>query len=250
MPNTTTHLFLLAFLVVLALRPAPTRAQQRVATHIDSVRAARDANNPKDEVQPVTLTFVSGKRTKAWLGDNTLRMGTMDGYVSCFLDRVDCYETDPAALPRPLLKTVQAERLSAIEVKGPTKNNRFVALHNRRGKPLGILAENLAKPGPMELFGYAKTKNDMLIPVPLPGVVFLIPTGTHEKYFWYVRLAGGELHEVPGGNGEMTEFMAQLCRSAPALVADLQRRNPRPYHLKDLPDIVNHYNAIVGPDLR
>ncbi len=43
--------------------------------------------------------------------------------------------------------------------------------------------------------------------------------------------------------------MAKLCRSAPALVADLQRR-PRPYKLKDLPDIVNHYNAIVGPSLR
>ncbi len=204
MPNTVT---LLAFLIALALCPAPIRAQQRVATHVDSVRAARDANNLQDEVIPITLTFVSGKHVTAWLGysDRALThyYGTFNGYTSCITKQVDCYETDPTALPHPILKAVQAERLAAIEVKGPLQTHRFVALHNRRGKPLGMLAENLAKPGPMELFGYAKTKDDMLIPIPLPGVVFLVSTGTHEKYFWYVRLAGDELHEVPGGNGEM-----------------------------------------------
>ncbi|WP_426058255.1 hypothetical protein [Hymenobacter sp. B1770] len=122
-----------------------------------------------------------------------------------------------------------------------------------RGKPLKVLAENLATPGPMEIFGYAKTKNDMLIPIPLlPAGALLISTGTHEKYYWYVRTAGSELQEVPRGHKAFVEFMGKMCGKAPALAAELQQlakgsgdTKPR-YRLDNAPELVSQYNAIVA----
>lgn len=212
-----------------------------VATHIDSLRAARSA---KIEYEPAILTFVSGKRVKAWLSFTAeFDIGSIGGYITCFRDRVACYETDPEALPRPTPKAVSVERLMLMEVDGPQQKHRYELL-KRRGKSMGILAENLAQPGPMELFGYAETKNDMLIPIPLPYGVLLIPTGTHEKYHWYVRLNGGELEELPSGNGTLRAVMADLCIAVPTLVAELESSHS-PHNAANLQQLVNCYNETL-----
>lgn len=221
----------------------PLYAQQgpRVATHIDSLRATRDA---KVEYEPAVLTFASGKRVKAWLSFTAeFDIGSVGGYITCFRDRVACYETDPAALPRPIPKAVSVERLTLLEVDGPQQKHRYELL-KRRGKSIGILAENLVQPGPMELFGYTETKNDMLIPIPLPYGVLLIPTGTHEKYHWYVRLNGGELQELPSGSGLLREVMADLCGAVPTLVAELESKKS-PHNAANLQQLVNCYNETL-----
>ena len=207
----------------------PAQAQQvpRAATHIDSLRATRDTGGT---FYPATLTFVSGKQVKAWLG----------GYTTSFTDRVECYETSPDRIPRPELKAVSVERLTTLLVDG----HQFESLR-RKGKAIGLLAENVASPGPMELFGYAKTKNDMLVPIPLPvGGALFVSTGTHEKYFWYLRIRGGDIQEVPSGTSELVHFMSKLCTATPDLV-DEMRRKPAPFKANNLPELVSRYNAAV-----
>ena len=214
---------------VLAQRPA------RVATHVDSLRAARDG---KPVYVEVLFTFASGKQVR----------GYVDSYTTCLLDRVECYELPPDRLPKPPLKAIGIERLKQMTVDGHTLEALYM-----KGKPLKILAENLAAPGPMQIFGYSKTKNDILIPIPLPigGAVF-ISTGTHDKYYWYVRTNGGELQELPRSQKEFVKRMSELCSKAPALVAELHPvpgtdadRKPH-YRVDNAPELVSKYNVAVA----
>lgn len=203
-----------------------------MATRIDSLRAARDG---KPTFFAAQFTFTGGKQVR----------GYVEGYSTCLLDQVECYEVAPDHLPK--LKAIGIERLQRMTVDGHTLE--ALAM---RGKPMKILAENMATPGPMQIFGYAKTKNDMLISIPLPVGAVFVSTGTHEKYYWYVRTAGGELQEVPRGQKEFVEFMSQRCAKAPALVAQLHPergteayRKPR-YRVDNAPELVSHYNAAIA----
>ncbi|MFD2719401.1 hypothetical protein ACFST9_11795 [Hymenobacter monticola] len=215
---------------------APARAQrpERVATRVDSLRAARDG---APTFFPAQFTFVSGKQVQ----------GYVESYSTSLLDKVECYETPPDRLPRPKLKAIDIERLQSMAVDGHT----LVALQ-LHGKPLKMLAENVATPGPLALYGYAKTKNDMLIPIPLPVGALLISTGTHEKYYWYVRAYGGELQEVPRTQQGYTAFMSRLCEKVPALAAELRpakgteaARRPK-YQLHNAPELISAYNQAVS----
>lgn len=214
----------------------PAVAQpSRPATHVDSVRAARDG---QPTYFPALITFVSGKQVHGYL----------DSYTTCQLDRVECYEVPPDRLPRPTAKAISIERLKSISVDG----HLLEALY-QNGKPLKMLAENLAAPGPLQIFGYAKTKNNIPIPIPLGPTPILISTGTHEKYYWYVRSVGGELQEVPRDQKGFVKLMSQICAQAPTLVADLQRpptgpskadRQPR-YRVDNAPELINRHNALL-----
>ena len=190
-----------------------------------SLRAARDGT---PTYFPALITFTSGKRVQTYL----------PGYTTCFLERVECCETSPERLPRPPLKALNMDRVREMTVDG----HRFESLYFR-GKPLGLLAENLAGPGPVELFGYAKTKHDMLIPIPLPGVVVVVATGTHEKYYWYVRTGpGGALQEVSRGNGEFAKSMSAFFAADAALAARI-RQQEKDARFENLPELVRAYNA-------
>ncbi|RYU81091.1 hypothetical protein EWM57_07570 [Hymenobacter persicinus] len=199
-----------------AQTPAP------VATRVDSLRAARRGT---PEFYPAQLTFTNGRQVQAFL----------PGYATCFLDRVECYETSPDRIPPPPLKAVAVERLRALSVDGHHYESLVL-----KGKPLGLLAENLGTPGPVELFGYAKTKNDMLIPVPL-AMPLLISTGTHEKYYWYVRTRGGELREVPRGDGEFAKEMSTFFAANPNLAARI-REKEKGARVEDMRQLVQTYN--------
>jgi hypothetical protein len=215
--------------------PAHAQRTERAATRIDSLRAARDG---KPTYFPAQFTFASGKQVQ----------GYVDTYSTCLLDQVACYEVPPDRLPPPAIKAISIERLQRMSVDGHTLEALYL-----RGKPLRILAENLAAPGPMQIFGYAKTKNDMLIPIPMPVGALVVSTGTHEKYYWYVRLSGGELQEVPRGQKDFVAFMGKLCDKVPALVAELRRppnkaagdREPR-YRVDNAPELVSQYNTLVA----
>lgn len=204
---------------------------ERVAARVDSLRTARGG---KPAFFAAQFTFTSGKQVR----------GYIDGYSTCLLDQVECYEAAPDHLPKP--KPIGIERLQRMTVDGHTL---ALAVH---GKSMKILAENMATPGPMQIFGYAKTKNDLLIPIPLPVGAGFVSTGTHDKHYWYVRTAGGELQEVPRGHKEFVEFMSKLCAKAPALVAELHpergteaHRKPR-YQIDNAPELVSRYNAAVA----
>lgn len=214
----------------------PALAQQsRPATRVDSLRAVRDG---KPTYFTALFTLASGKQVSGYVKE----------YSTCLLDRVECYEVPPDRLPPPAVKAISIERLRSLSVDGHTLEALSI-----KNKPLGILAENLASPGPLQIFGYAKTKNDMLVPIPIGPPTLFISTGTHEKYYWYVRQAGGELREVPRDQKDFVKMMSQLCASAPALVSELQRppagptkaeRQPR-YRVDNAPELVSAYNAAL-----
>ncbi|MBD2766872.1 hypothetical protein IC235_03070 [Hymenobacter sp. BT664] len=214
--------------------PALAQRSARAATHTDSVRAARDG---KPKYFPAQFTFASGKQVRGYVED----------YSTCLVNQVECYEVPPDQLPPPKIKAISIERLQSMSVDGHTLEALYM-----RDKPLKILAENLGGPGPMQIFGYAKTKNDMLLPIPLAVPVW-VSTGTHEKYYWYVRLAGGELQEIPRAQKDFIKFMSKLCQQAPTLVAELQRspnkaageRHPR-YQVENAPELVRQYNTLVA----
>ncbi|SFQ26896.1 hypothetical protein [Hymenobacter arizonensis] len=195
-------------------------AQQgaRVATRVDSLRAARDG---KPTYFPAVFTFVSGKQARGYVRD----------YRSNTTNQVRCYEQPPDVMPMPPVKVISIERLQSMTVDGHT----LESLH-MRGKPLKRLAENLATPGPMEIYGYSVSNSN----------------GTHEKYYWYVRKAGGELQEVPRGHKAFVEFMSKQCSKAPALAAELQQSakaggaTKSRYRIDNAPELVSQYNALVA----
>jgi hypothetical protein len=202
-------------------------AQQRpqVATRIDSLRAARDG---VPQTFPALITLTSGKQVRAYL----------PSYTTCFVERIQCYDTAPDRIPRPPLRALEVNRVKAMTVDGHQYESLYL-----KGKPLGLLAENLAGPGPMQLFGYAKTKNDMLIPIPLGPIPIWVSTGTHDKYYWYLRTnPAEELREVPRGGSEFAKSMSVLFAGDAGLAARVKQQE-KDARFENLPDLVRAYNA-------
>ncbi|MDO7875034.1 hypothetical protein Q5H93_09860 [Hymenobacter sp. ASUV-10] len=206
---------------------ASAQADQRPATHIDSMRAAR--KGPPVYV-PATFTFRSGKQVRSYV----------EQYQRFYVDRIPCYESSPAQIPPPPLKAVSIDRLKSMSVEGHELETLYV-----KGKPLRVMTENMAAPGPLEIFGYAITKSNMPIPIPLPGAVLVIPTGTHDKDYWYVRQAGGELQEVPRSGKQFADFMSKAFAAQPALAARIRQRSEGA-EFKDMPALVKEYNEHIA----
>ncbi|MBO0360397.1 hypothetical protein J0X19_20720 [Hymenobacter sp. BT186] len=220
----------IAFAVGLALTLASAAQAQtpaRVATRVDSLRAAR-YGTPSSV--PAVFTFTTGKQVPAFLAYD-LPLPT------CFLDQVACYETSPERIPPPPAKALSVERLKGMSVNG----HHYEALY-LKGKPLGLLAENLVAAGPVELFGYAKTKNDMLVPIPLPVGALIVSTGTHDKYYWYVRTQGGPLLEVPRGDNEFAKVMSAYFGANTALSARIQLKE-KGARFNDMVELANTFNG-------
>ena len=220
-----SHLLLLAGLLAGGTGPA-AHAQKpaRVATRVDSLRAARNA--PIVFV-PVVFTMVSGKQVRGYVTSYDLFMH----------DKVLCYELPPNQLPPPPVKEMAVERIKTMVVEGHTLD----AL-SKNGKPLGMLAENMTPAGASKTYGYFITKANMYIPIPLlVGAVF-IPVGSHDKYFWFVRPAGGEIQEVPRSDKAFAKLMAAAFADYPALAARVQQQAPDAGY-KNMPQLVQEYNA-------
>ncbi|MCC2545855.1 hypothetical protein LJY25_05320 [Hymenobacter sp. BT175] len=215
------RLALLAGVYSYALLPA---AGQSVS-HPDSVRAAAPAGHYK-----AVFIFNGGKRVPAYIL----------GLEQCYVDRIECYERRPDEVPAPQLKALSVERLEGMESEGHTYESLRL-----NGKPIGVLAENRMATGPMQLFGYIKTKSNMPIPIPLPGAVVMIPTGTHDKYFWYVRLATGKLQEVERGDAAFARQMATLCAAAPQLSEQIGKQ-AKGFGFENVEALVRQYNETVA----
>ena len=214
-----------ALLVGGAVRPTHAQKPVRVATRVDSLRAARNA--PITFV-PVVFTMVSGKQVR----------GYVTGYDLFTHDKVLCYELPPNELPPPPIKEMAVERIRTMQVEGHTLD----AL-SKNGKPLGMLAENMTPAAGAKTYGYFITKADMYIPIPLPGGGGrLIPVGSHDKYSWFVRPAGGELQEVPRSDKAFARLMAAAFADYPALAARVQQQAPDAGY-KNMPTLVREYNA-------
>ena len=218
------RLLVAALLAASAGRPAHAQKAPRVATRVDSLRAARNA--PIAFV-PVVFTMVSGKQVR----------GYVTGYDLFTHDKVMCYELPPNQLPPPPLKEMAVERIRTMQVEGRTLD----AL-SKNGKPLGLLAENMTPAGASKIYGYSVTKADMYIPIPLAFGAMLIPLGSHDKYFWFVRPAGGEVQEVPRGDKAFAKLMAAAFADYPALAARVQQQTPDASY-KNMPQLVQEYNA-------
>ena len=201
-----------------AQRPA------RVATHADSVRAARNA--PIAYV-PAVFTLVSGKQVR----------GYVTGYTLFMREQVECYETPPDQLPPPKPKALSIERIQTMSVEGHTLD----AL-TRNGKPLKMLAENMAPGAATKIYGYFITKADMYIPIPLPVGAYVIPVGSHDKYFWYVQPAGGTIREVPRSGKAFVTLMAAAFADYPELAARV-RQQAEGTSYKNMPALVQEYKA-------
>ena len=196
----------------------------RVATRVDSLRAARNA--PIVFV-PVVFTMMSGKQVRGYVTSYTLFMH----------DKVACYELPPNQLPPPPMKEMAVERIKTMVVDGHTLD----AL-TQNGKPLGMLAENMTPAGSSKVYGYFITKANMYIPIPLPGGAMVIPVGSHDKYFWYVQPAGGEIQEVPRGDKAFARLMAAAFADYPELAARVRQQAPDAGY-KNTPALVREYSA-------
>jgi hypothetical protein len=212
----------------LALASA-TQAQTpaRIATRIDSLQAARHGVPPH---VPAVFTFTTGKRVNGFLYTGL-------GMPTCFLDQVNCYETSPEQIPTPPIKAVSVERLKYMTTEGHQYESLYL-----KGKPLRLLAENLVSAGPIELFGYAKTKNDMLVPIPLLAGVLVVSTGTHDKFYWYARTKDGALFEVPRGDKEFAKVMSAFFSSNVPLAQHIQQQE-KGARFQDMVTLVNSFNA-------
>ena len=204
--------------VAVAQRP------ERVATRADSLRAARDG---KPVYAAAVFTFVSGKQVR----------GYVKSYDLFMRDQVECYETPPDQLPPPRPKSLAIERLKTMVVDGHTLD----ALTSD-GKPLKMLAENMTPAGTARTYGYYVTKADMYIPIPLAFGATLIPVGSHDKYFWYVQPAGGQLQEVRRSDKAFAKLMAAAFADYPALAARIRQQAPDAGY-KNMPALVQEYNA-------
>ncbi|GAB3672272.1 hypothetical protein GCM10027594_35090 [Hymenobacter agri] len=222
--------FSIARLLVTALLVAGTtpaaHAQKpaRVATRVDSLRAARNA---PITFAPVTFTMLSGKQVRGYVTSYDLFMH----------DKVLCYERPPNELPPPAVKEMAVERIRTMQVEGHTLD----AL-TRNGKPLGMLAENMTPAGAAKTYGYFITKANMYIPIPLPVGAYVIPVGSHDKYFWFVKVPGGEIQEVPRGDKAFAKLMAAAFADYPTLAARVQQQAPDAGY-KHMPQLVQEYNA-------
>lgn len=217
------RLLLAALLAASAARPAHAQKPVRVATRVDSLRAVRNA--PIVFV-PVVFTMVSGKQVR----------GYVTGYDLFTHDKVMCYELPPNQLPPPPIKEMAVERIKTMVVEGHTLD----AL-SQNGKPLGMLAENMTPAGATKTYGYFITKANMYIPIPTVIPMF-IPVGSHDKYFWFVRPAGGEVQEVPRSGKAFARLMAVAFADYPALAARVQQQAPDAGY-KSMPQLVREYNA-------
>mgnify|MGYP006899137784 CR=1 FL=1 len=219
---------LLAGALSLCQPTATAQTAPRPATRIDSLRAVLKGT---PVYVPATFTFRSGKQVRSYV----------EQYQHFYVDRIPCYESSPAQIPPPPLKAVSIDRLKGMTVDGHQLETLYL-----KGKPLRVMTENMAAPGPLEIFGYAITKNNMPIPIPLPGPMpLLIPTGTHDKYYWYVRQAGGELQEVPRSGKQFAEFMSKAFAAQPALAARIQQRS-KGAEFDDMPELVKEYNEHIA----
>jgi hypothetical protein len=101
----------------------------------------------------------------------------------------------------------------------------------------------MATGGQLQAYGYSITKADVYIPVPLPaGGGRLIPVGSHDKYFWYVRTVGGALQEVPRSDKGFAELMATMFADFPALAARVKAQE-NGADFKSMPQLLEEYNA-------
>lgn len=214
-------------LALLAIGLAPAVQAQRparVATHIDSLRAARNA---KIEYVPAQFTLVSGKQAR----------GYVTGYQLFMHKQVACYETPPDQLPPPPEKVLPIERIRTMTVEGHTLD----AL-TKNGKPLGMLAENMTPGASTKTYGYFITKADMYIPIPTGFGAGFIPVGSHDKYFWYVQPAGTPIQEVPRSGKAFAALMAAAFADYPELAARVRQQAPDAGY-KNMTALVQEYNA-------
>ena len=211
-----------------AAAPAQAQRPARVATHVDSVRAARNA---PITYSPALFTLVSGKQVRGYVTSYDLFMHK----------QVECYELPPDQLPPPPIKALPIERIKTMAVEGHTLD----AL-TRNGKPLGMLAENMTPGAGTRTYGYFITKADMYIPIPLPVGAYAIPVGSHDKYFWYVQPAGGTIQEVPRGGKAFAALMATAFADYPELAARV-RQQAEGAGYKNMPTLVQEYKAHFAP---
>ena len=199
---------------------------ERAATHIDSLRAAR--NPVTGEVYPVKFTLVGGRRVS----------GFLTGILPCYVDKIECYEKHPSHLPTPPLKALGIDRIEAMEVEG--HHYESLRLH---GKLLGLMAESMTGTGPVALFGYYKIKSGfpIIIPMPVPGAAIIIPTEGHDKYYWYVRQPGGELMEVPRDSHAFAREMSLFFANDTDMAAQIKAKAAH-HRFADLPTLVLAYN--------
>ena len=200
----------------------------RVATRVDSLRAARNA--PITFV-PVTFTMLSGKQVR----------GYVTGYELFMHDKVECYELPPNQLPPPPVKEMAVERIKTMVVEGHTLD----AL-TKNGKPLGMLAENMTPAAATKIYGYSITKANMYIPIPTGFGAGFIPVGSHDKYFWFVQPAGGTTQEVPRSGKAYVMLMATAFADYPELAARVRQQAPETAY-KNLPALVREYQAHFAP---
>lgn len=207
-----------------AIASAQAQRPARVATHADSVRAARNA---PITYSPAVFTLVSGKQVRGYVTSYDLFMH----------EQVECYETPPDQLPHPTPKALSIERIQTMAVEGHTLD----AL-TKNGKPLKMLAENMTPGAATKTYGYFITKADMYIPIPLLVGAAVIPVGSHDKYFWYVQPAGGIIQEVPRSGKAFAALMATAFADYPELAARV-RQQAEGAGYKNMPTLVQEYKA-------
>ena len=224
LPLSCPRLLAAVLLAAGAALPAHAQKPARVATRADSLRAARDG---KPTYAPVVFTLVNDKQVR----------GYVTSYDLFMTDKVECYQAAPDQLPPPPVKVLAIERLKTMQVEGHTLD----ALTSH-GKPLKMLAENMTPAGASKTYGYSISKANMYIPIPTGFGAGFIPVGSHEKYFWYVRPAGGDLQEVPRADKAFAKLMATAFADYPALAARVRQQAPDA-GFKNMPQLVQEYNA-------
>lgn len=207
--------------------PAKALAQrpERAATRVDSLRAVRAG---KPACLPAEFLFVGGKKAYGYVPD---------AYLTCFIDHIPCYDTNPESIPRPALKKIEVTRLKSVVINGRQYESLYL-----NGKPLGLLAENLAVPGPVQLFGYSKAYSPIPFAARPPEGALFVPADIHEKHCWYIRRGQtAELIEVPRSAGNFAKAIAPFFANDPVLAERVWQR-AKGARFENITDLVQEFN--------
>jgi hypothetical protein len=176
------------------------------------------------------------------------RLGTMGGkqlhvFITSVSERgtgIEFTWRSPLALPRPKPVFITSEQLQWVRLDGQY----YEPVRLPKQEAHGLALRRATGPR-VELFDVATPKKGVPIPIPAPGMVSLLWTGTFSSKYnhaWYVRHPGeASMTAVPDGK-KFAAFLAEYLADMPDLAAAI-RAQAEGHRYDDVPALLATYNA-------
>jgi hypothetical protein len=154
---------------------------------------------------------------------------------------------NPLAMPRPKPVFITSEQLQWVRLDGQY----YEPVRLPKQAAHGLALRRATGPR-VELFDVATPKKGVPIPLPAPGMVVLLWTGTFSNKYnhaWYVRRPGeATMVAVPDGK-KFAPFLADYLADAPDLAAAI-RAQAAGHRYDDVPALVATYNQTADTSSR